>query len=171
MSAAGSPGRYIRCLHRIENSRFLTVRDVTVRDVTGARNRDVSRVGVWGLSRSWLRGDPSTANLDRARGRTAEWLQRRHRLQRFQRGEITSDFLEQFNHEIGVLLWNARKRLPARPGHQVPYVIDQRPPLRLEIKTAGPAISRIVTSLQPPVGLEAVKGSHESHRLEIRQLR
>jgi hypothetical protein len=41
----------------------------------------------------------------------------------------------------------------------------------IEIKTAGPAISRIVTSLQPSLRLHAVKGSHESHRLKIRQLR
>jgi hypothetical protein len=81
------------------------------------------------------------------------------------------DFLKQFNQAISVLPGNARKRLPARQGGQPPYVIHQRFALRLAIKTAGPAISRIMTSLQPSLRLYAVKGSHESHRLKLRQLR
>jgi hypothetical protein len=80
-------------------------------------------------------------------------------------------FLEKSNHEIRVLPGNARKRLPACQVHHVPNLIHERSSLSLEIKTAGASISRIVTSLQPPVGLHGVKDSHESRRLKIRQLR
>jgi hypothetical protein len=96
---------------------------------------------------------------------------RGRRPERFEGGDVTLDFLKQFNQEISVLPGNTRKRLPAHQIGQAPYVIHQRLALSIEIKTAGPAISRIVTSRQPSLRLHAIKGSHESHRIKIRLLR
>jgi hypothetical protein len=95
---------------------------------------------------------------------------RRSYRQRLRQSQVTLNFLEQFNHEIGVPHGNACKRLAAGQIQQVPDVVHEGSAPGLKKKAAGPAIRRIVTSLQPPAALQVVEGSRQSHRLEIGQL-
>jgi hypothetical protein len=90
---------------------------------------------------------------------------------RLQRGEVTPHFLQHCDHEGRMSPGNARKRFLTRQDLQAPYLIYEGFAVSHEINAARPAIRRIVTSLQRPAGFQAVKGSHESHRLKTRQLR
>ena len=56
-------------------------------------------------------------------------------------------------------LRNPGKRLLTRKVEQAPYLIYEQLPLSLEINIACPSIRRIVTSLQPLAGFQAVKCS------------
>jgi hypothetical protein len=66
---------------------------------------------------------------------------------------------------------NAGKHLPVRQVNQAPNGIHERLAVSREKNAPHPAIGDIAPSLQPPAGFQTVKDSHETHRLNIGQLR